>query len=204
MPLAFARKKSRSPSRFDRKPTVPLEKLLNSVAAGMADADIVSTLAARLARLERDIDAEQEAEIKQAAGGTDLATLRRDLLASIDADAVAAQTVLKFQLPVGQEPAEKLLDEVEYERMRRALKPFLDPRLRGAVLKAKQSLEQVIDEQTRDTLLRARLRRRFKERAQTLITSFRQFIDDHKDEIEALQVLLRPPAVSRRSAIFTG
>jgi type I restriction enzyme R subunit len=32
-----------------------------------------------------------------------------------------------------------------------------------------------------------------KEKAQTLITSFRQFIDDHKNEIEALQVLYSQP-----------
>ena len=38
---------------LDRKPSVPLEKVLMLVAAGAADADLVSTLAARLARLDR-------------------------------------------------------------------------------------------------------------------------------------------------------
>jgi hypothetical protein len=37
---------------LDRKPTVALDKIMGLVAAGAADADLVSTLAARLARLE--------------------------------------------------------------------------------------------------------------------------------------------------------
>ena len=38
---------------LDRKPSVPLDKILNMVAAGAASDDICSTLAARLTRLDR-------------------------------------------------------------------------------------------------------------------------------------------------------
>ena len=38
---------------LDRKPSVALDKIMNLVAAGAADADLVSTLAARLARLDQ-------------------------------------------------------------------------------------------------------------------------------------------------------
>ena len=41
---------------LDRKPSVSLEKILNMVAAGAASDDICSTLAARLTRLDRQID----------------------------------------------------------------------------------------------------------------------------------------------------
>src|ERR1700682_3004574 len=37
---------------LDRKPNVALDKIMGLVAAGAADADLVSTLAARLARLQ--------------------------------------------------------------------------------------------------------------------------------------------------------
>ena len=40
---------------LDRKPTVALDKIMALVAAGAADADLVSTLAARLARLDRQL-----------------------------------------------------------------------------------------------------------------------------------------------------
>ena len=42
---------------LDRKPSVSLEKLLQAVATGIVDADIVSTIAGRLARLDRQSSA---------------------------------------------------------------------------------------------------------------------------------------------------
>lgn len=140
---------------LDRKPSVPLDKLLNLVAAGAADADLVSTLAARLARLEQEVDEDQNANIEKAAGGKDLAVLAAELLHSIDADVTQQQAVEQFGIPDGEEPSEKQVEQIEQERMRAALKPFHDPKLRELILRTKQTLEQVIDEQTPDQLIRA-------------------------------------------------
>ncbi len=41
---------------MDRKPSVPLDKILNLVAAGAASDEIVSTLASRLSRLDQELD----------------------------------------------------------------------------------------------------------------------------------------------------
>ena len=115
------------------------------------------------------------------------------LLKSIDADEVTKQAVQTFKIPEGQEPTETQLEKVEQERMQQALKPFTNPKLRNAILETKAALEQVIDEQTRDVLLRAGFDAAAKERAQNLIKSFREFIEQHKDEIEALRVLYSKP-----------
>jgi type I restriction enzyme, R subunit len=178
---------------LDRKPSVALEKLLNLIAAGAADADLVSTLASRLARLEQQVDPEQEAAIAEASGGKTLAALSRELLGSIDADGVAQQAAEKFEIAEGKEPSEKQLGQVEQERMRQALKPFHNPKLRDVVLGTKRLLEQVIDEQTPDKLVRAEFDAAALEKARSLITSFKQFIEDHKDEIAALKVLYSQP-----------
>ena len=61
------------------------------------------------------------------------------------------------------------------------------------ILGTKRSLEQVIDEQTKDSLLRAGFDAAAKEKAQSLITSFREFITQHKDDIGALRVLYSKP-----------
>ena len=172
---------------------MPLEKILNLVAAGAADADLVSTLAARLARLDRELDDDERQSLTQTSGGQDLATLNAELLRSIDPDEVAADAQTKFQLPPDQPPSEQQLDQAEQDRMRQALKPFHNPKLRDAVLNFKRSHEQVIDEQTPDKLLRAGFDTASKEKAQSLLTNFRKFLDDHKDEIEALQILYSRP-----------
>jgi type I restriction enzyme, R subunit len=178
---------------LDRQPSVPFDKLLNAVKTGVADADLVSTLAARLTRLRRRLTPRQEEAIQQAAGGTAVSELAATLLRSIDAEEVIQLASTKFKLAEGQEPNEDQFKKSEQERMREALKPFHKPELRKAILDAISDLDQVIDEQTRDTLLRAGFDAAALERARGLVTSFRQFLDDHKDEIEALQILYSRP-----------
>lgn len=180
---------------LDRQPSVSLEKLLKTVSTGVANEDVVSTLAARLSRLGREVSPTARQTVAQTAEGRSLETLSADLLASIDPDAVTRKAVEQFQLPAGQEPTDKQYDQVEQERMRSALQPFLRPALRNAILQARQEAnEQLIDEQTRDTLTRAGFDAAALDKARKLITDFRQFVETNKDEIEALQILYSKPA----------
>src|SRR5206468_7871155 len=58
---------------LNRKPSAKLEELLNYVAQGGTDPDALTTLAGRLARLQRDFNADQLAELKELAGGKSFA-----------------------------------------------------------------------------------------------------------------------------------
>lgn len=178
---------------LDRKPSVPLDKILNLVAAGAANDDVVSTLASRLSRLDQEVDPIQSAAIQKASGGKSLTELSAGLLKSIDPDTNTQLAAAKFNVPAGQEPTEEQVAQVEREQMAAALKAFHNPNLRGAILAAKRSLEQVIDEQTPDQLLRAGFDAEALAKAKAMLTSFRKFIEDNKDEIEALQVLYSVP-----------
>jgi type I restriction enzyme R subunit len=178
---------------LDRKPSVKLDVILNLVAAGAVNDDVVSTLASRLARLDQEADPMQCAAIQKASGGKSLADLSAGLLRSIDPDTNTQLAAAQFNVPAGQEPAEDQVAQVEREQMAAALKPFHDPKLRGAILAAKRSLEQVIDEQTPDRLLRAGFDAEALEKAKAMLTSFRQFLEDNRDEIKALQVLYSVP-----------
>jgi type I restriction enzyme, R subunit len=57
----------------------------------------------------------------------------------------------------------------------------------------KQKNEQVIDNVTQDAVLEAGFSEAARERAQKIVTSFEQFIQQHKDEITALQILYNRP-----------
>jgi type I restriction enzyme R subunit len=169
-----------------------LDKILNMVAAGAASDDICSTLAARLTRLDRQISDPERAKIAKQADGRDISALSGELLKAIDPDANAQLAIQQFNLPPDQEPTDEQTQQVEQPAMQAALRPFHNPKLRQAILDAKDSL-QVIDEVTRDHLLLAGHSKAAKEKAQTILANFRQFIDDHKDEIEALQILYSRP-----------
>ncbi len=57
----------------------------------------------------------------------------------------------------------------------------------------KRSHEQVIDEITQDELLQAGYDAHALEKAQALITNFKEFIEQHKEELEAIQILYSRP-----------
>lgn len=186
--------RDRTESRpLDRQPSAPLKRILQVVAMGVADADLVCTLAARLARLEQEVSAEAAAEIKKAAQGKTLVNLTNDLLLSIDPDRVSERARNLHSLGQEEEPTEEQLDEAEHEAMAEALRPFYDHALRQAVLDARAFLEQTIDHVTPDELLEAGFNVEAKEKAQSLVENFRTFVEENKDEIEAIQILYSRP-----------
>ena len=126
-----------TPKALDRKPSVSLEKILNTVAAGAVSDEICSTLAARLTRLDRQVERTATAKIAQQAAGKTLAEFSGKLLDAIDPDANAERAVVEFKLPPEQEPTEEQIDKVERVAMAEALKPFHNPKLRKAILDVK-------------------------------------------------------------------
>jgi type I restriction enzyme R subunit len=178
---------------LDRTPSVPLDRLLDMTAKGMVHADLVSTLASRLARLGRQLEAADHAEIAAKTGGKRLEELTGDLLASIDPDEVEREARDRFELK-DAEPSEKQMAEVERDRMGRALKPFqANPKLRQTILTAQQSLEQLIDELSRDELLKAGFDGAATEKARKLVADFKVYLDASKEEIEALSFFYSVP-----------
>ncbi len=57
---------------LERAKTTPLDQLLLRVSQGQRDPDLVSSIAGRLARLERQITKDDRDELRDAAGGTEL------------------------------------------------------------------------------------------------------------------------------------
>jgi type I restriction enzyme R subunit len=75
--------------------------------------------------------------------------------------------------------------------------PFDSPELREALVKAKQDAEQVIDTTTIDTVIETGFDAVAKEKAQTILNSFRDYIEHHQAEITALQILYSRPYKQR-------
>ncbi|MDO8934038.1 MAG: type I restriction-modification enzyme R subunit C-terminal domain-containing protein, partial [Rhodocyclaceae bacterium] len=152
---------------MDQKKTVPFDKLLQAVALGNVEPEVLSSVAARLARLERDIDDADKSKIVAASGGHDLKSIARGIVEALRSDNVEA-------LP-------------------QAVKPLADPALRNLLLQLRQKADLVIDIVTQDTLLEAGFSAAATERAKSLVQTFEAFIAEHKDEITALQILYNRP-----------
>ena len=175
---------------LDREPSVPLDKLLDLVSKGVASDDLASSIASKLVRLDQRLDANQRETIQAASGGRNLQQISADLLTSIDPDKNTELAKTQFSV---DEPSEDQVARVERERVAEALKTFHQPKLREAILGARRSLDQVIDEQTPDVLLKAGFSEEALLKARTMLTSFKKFIEDNKDEIEAIKILYSRP-----------
>ncbi|MFZ2308189.1 MAG: type I restriction-modification enzyme R subunit C-terminal domain-containing protein [Rhodoferax sp.] len=160
---------------LDTKKSVPLDKLLQAVSLGNVEDEVLSSIAARLARLDKDASDADRAKVVELSGGKTLRDLARGIVEALNIDATQ-------DMP----PAEA------DQRLRDATKPFASPTLREQLLKMKQKADLVIDTVTQDRLLDFG----FKEgsdRATALVQSFEDFITQHKDEITALQILYSRP-----------
>lgn len=178
---------------IDRKPSVSIKKVLETVAKGVVDADLSSTLAARLIRLDKGLDETQRETLMKLAGGKDIPTLAKDIVTALNPDQQKNRLIEKGVVSEADDPTEEQLDKAERELLKTALKPFLDPKLRDGILLAKSICDQVIDELTPDELLSAGYDAAALEKAQSLVQNFRQFIDDNKDELEAIRVFYSQP-----------
>jgi len=176
---------------LDRKPTVPLEKLLLGVAIGKRDEDTLTTLAARLARLDRALDESQKNDIVKVSGKT-LAEMSKALLSATDPDAIAATAAGR----PGAEMKEVLPEDYAQSQtalIAAACAPFDKRELREALTKFKQEIEQTIDVTTIDVITSAGFDEAARDKAKRIIASFRDYIEQHKAEIEALQILYSRP-----------
>ena len=173
---------------LERKRDVAFDKLLEQVASGRNDPDLVSTLAGRLASLDRKLTDEDRAEVIIASGGHSLQSIASVLLDSIDNDKVEEAT---------PPPAtDKAMDATAVAMRETALRILADaPKLRRLLIDLKSQSEIVIDEFSRDAVISTG----FDEKAAKAVTAkFSEFLEAHQDELAALTILYGKPHRARR------
>ncbi|MBP9147802.1 MAG: DEAD/DEAH box helicase family protein [Rhodoferax sp.] len=168
---------------MDTKKSVPLDKLLQAVSLGNVEDEVLSSIAARLARLDKDASDADRAKVVSLSGGKTLRDLARGIVEALNIDATQ-------DMP----PAEA------DQHLQAAIMPFASPGLRDQLLRMKQRVDLVIDVVTQDSLIHAGFSEG-SDRATALVQSFEDFIAQHKDEITALQILFsRRYSVERQRA----
>lgn len=176
---------------LERKKSVSFDKLIDQIAQGRRDEDALSSLAGRLAVLDRKLDDEDRQRIADMTGGKTPRDLSNALLDAIDPDKQAEVIQTKHGHAAKPEQEAQVIEELTDD----ACKPFDDPKVRNLLKDIKQKTEMIIDEVTTDELRTAEFDVKH---AEERITSFKTFLDENKDEITALQILYNQPAGKRR------
>lgn len=177
------------------KPSVPLKDLAMGVMMGVRDEDTVSSLAGRLARLGKQLDDKEHARIAQASGGSSLTDIISGLIAAIDSDRIEETA---RETAGGAEPSEEQRTQVRDKLVGAAASVFTGP-LIDLIDGIRRDKEQTIDHDNLDRILRAEWEGDTAENAKHLAEDFKSYLEDNRDEIEALTIFYSQPA--RRSKV---
>ena len=183
---------------LERKKNVSFKVLLEHVAMGGTDPAMLSSLASRLARLDRQCGPEERERIAEASGGASIGAISRDIVDGLDPDRQVAKARSMFDVPAGDEPTEQQVKPAAATLLQQAAEPIATkPALRRLLQDIKRQMEQLIDDISVDELIEAGTSEAAKQKAKSLVDSFERFIADNKDEIDALQCFYAQPYAKR-------
>ena len=183
--------KDKTDSRpLDQKKSVPFEKLLQAVALGNTEPEVVSSIAARLARMGNRLNDSDQAEIKKVSEGKSLKGLTSDLVGSLNPDRHIEQAKQTHKI---DQPTDEQVRQAAIRLIKEAVTPLQKPDFRNLLIELHKKTEQTIDHVSQDKVIEAGFSAEALEKAKRVVESFEKFIEDHKDEITALQILYSRP-----------
>jgi len=162
---------------LNRVKGVSLKKLLDKAATLSLNEDETATLASRLAKLELQLTPAERDEL-DAVSDIPVRDIVSNLVDAVDPDTHAR---LAAEAPDPAAAVQDLLSQ--------AIRPIAaNPELRQRILELRATHDRVIDEISADQLLDAH-GVVDTSRARSIVESWKQYLDEHRDEITAIQLL---------------
>ena len=189
---------------LERKPSVSMRELMMNVALGDKSEDTLTSLANRVIRLNSQMTPSEKKEFAETVG-VGAGQIAEKLLNAFDEDVILHQAQEQFATA---EPTEEQIAKAKKALVNEAVKPFLSVETCCYIDNIRRSHEQVIDNVNLDEVLFAGFDSQQEENADRVISSFRQFIDENRDEIIALRIIYdqkykdRPMAIDGLKALY--
>ena len=175
---------------LEKAPGVSLKDVLQNVAMGNTSEDMLTTLANRLIRLDRQLNDKDKAKFAENAKGFTINQVVKQLLHAYDPD-VLMNSELQIRTDMrGQAPIEieKAIESEKKKLIEEAVAVFHNPDLRDFIVDIRKKYDQIIDVVNIDTITNIGWVKDQAEVATTAITDFKLWIESNKDEITALQI----------------
>jgi type I restriction enzyme R subunit len=178
---------------LERKPGVSLKDLLWEVAVGGdTSEDTLTSLANRLTRLEKQLSPAEREQLTRKAEGKTINRVVNDLLDAYNPDKIEerarqmAEQATETVTPVLIEKARETLG-------REAIAVFDDPAYRDLIESIRRTHDQLIDGVNLDTVTFAGWDASMTDKAETIIQDFKSYLNEHRDQITALQIFYNQP-----------
>ncbi len=158
---------------LERQRSASFKQLLDAVAWGSTDPDVASTLASRLARLERRLTPTDRADIALTANGRPLSEIVGGLVEGLNPERQAEEARRGTHLPAEADPGETELKAAEQRLIQEAVAPLAsNPALRDLLHLLKDRHERTWDHVSIDEIREAGFSGDSRQRAETLVRSF--------------------------------
>lgn len=180
---------------LEKKPGMSLKDVLQSVAMGNRDEEILTSLANRLIRLDKQINQTEKAKFAEQANGQSISHVVKELLNAYDPD-----TIANLQLAICKKMPEVSPAELHSQftihhsqLIEDAVAVFNNPELRNYIVDVRKKYDQVIDSVNIDEVINIGWIKDQEKAAELTISNFKAWIEAHKDEITALQIFYSQP-----------
>ena len=194
---------------LEARPHIPTDKLMLQIAKGDRHSDSLRTLGNRLLRLDIKLDENQRKHlneiVKQSVPKNVADQLGDDFIKPTTLTAIAANLIhgTEDDTLIAAAQAKTGKEEVTDEDIQAAFKPsadllmyaFHNPALRDLIESQRRDTEQIIDDSP-DEVLNDRVGYT-EEKAKGLVSNWQQFITDHQDELDAIQLMYQQPYQQR-------
>jgi type I site-specific restriction endonuclease len=180
---------------LEKKPGMSLKDLLQNVAMGNTREDILTSLANRLIRLDKQINEKEKTNFIEQANGFTINNVVKKLLNAYDPDTINDLQLAISNKMLGEAPA-KIEVEIQNQKQKlieEAVAVFHNPDLRNYIIDVRKKYDQVIDGINIDEVINIGWVKDQQAAAQNIIHDFTAWIESNKDEITALQIFYGQP-----------
>ena len=180
---------------LEKKPGLSLKEVLEGVAMGQKDEAILSTLANRLIRLDKQITDRERAAFVERSGGKSITGIVKEMLNAYDPDAIESEKekVRSQNIGATDEELEQNFSKAHAALIEEATAPFNNWELRSYIIDVRKKYDQFIDHINPDEITAMGWVADSTAAAENLVHDFTQWIEDHKEEITALQLFYAQP-----------
>jgi type I restriction enzyme, R subunit len=180
---------------LEKAPSVSLKEVLQRIAVGDRSEDMMSTLANRLLRLDKQINSYEKQTFEAKAEGKGISEVVRKLLHAHDPD--TKETIRTNVLSQNAEATPLEIEEqikIQHQAiLEKAVAVFHNPELREFIVEVRKKYDQLIDSVNIDAVVKSGWVKDQIAEAEQVVADFKAWMEEHKDEITALQIFYDQP-----------
>ncbi|PKP51212.1 MAG: restriction endonuclease subunit R [Bacteroidetes bacterium HGW-Bacteroidetes-1] len=188
---------------LEKKPGVPLKDLLQAIAVGARDEELFTSLANRLTRLDKQITEKERTQFAEKADGKSVSQVVKELLNAFNPDIIENVESRITHEKSGTSPIEiNAAIKTELDKIQNEAARVFTGELNEYIENVRRAHEQKIDLANPDEVLNVGWDKDNTNKANELIADFTAWMQEHKNELIALQIFYNQP-FRRRELTYT-